>query len=465
MTASLTTNRTGFVVLHPDTAAGLPLAVTHPDGTVEETTFPTTIMPDQPAFDIAGLTHRVRGVTAEVTFDGGMFEMEDQRNWMDASFKTYVRPLRLPKPYVIPAGGTDRQAVHLRLSGVPEPSGVTAPETLPVAVMPRLWVRAAPGHAIPPDIPPDLAQGLIARVDLSQPDPGDLPALAACAAALGWQFGVEALFPLRDTATEARELLRRLDGHGVERLLVAGMRDLKSRPSGTVPPDEQPLSDALAALRKVGFAGRIGAGTPAFFTEFNRNPPPPSDFAWFGGSAIVHAVDEVSVFETTAVIPAVLASAAALVPGTDLFPGPLAIAPALSPYAPTFAPNPRHGRVCMAETDPRHARQVGAAYLAVVIARLVGRVREAAPLFLNGPSGCLAPDGSLLLVGQVHAKMAAAAGSPLCGLSFQGPFVLLTWWCSSGAEAGVVLNTSAVTADFTRYDRIHQLGPFGISSL
>jgi hypothetical protein len=30
--------------------------------------------------------------------EGDAWEMEDHRNWLDASFKTYVRPLALPYP-------------------------------------------------------------------------------------------------------------------------------------------------------------------------------------------------------------------------------------------------------------------------------------------------------------------------------------------------------------------------------
>ena len=49
--------------------------------------------------------------------EGDTFEMEDQRNWSDASYKTYVRPLALPWPYVLPAGkaaDTDNHAALLR---------------------------------------------------------------------------------------------------------------------------------------------------------------------------------------------------------------------------------------------------------------------------------------------------------------------------------------------------------------
>jgi len=40
-----------------------------------------------------------------ISFEGDVFETEDQRNWTDASFKTYCPPLRLPYPRPFEAGG------------------------------------------------------------------------------------------------------------------------------------------------------------------------------------------------------------------------------------------------------------------------------------------------------------------------------------------------------------------------
>ena len=63
------------------------------------------INPLQPFYEIRALTHAVLpGVKAICRMTGDSFEMEDHRNWTDASYKTYVRPLALPWPYVIPAG-------------------------------------------------------------------------------------------------------------------------------------------------------------------------------------------------------------------------------------------------------------------------------------------------------------------------------------------------------------------------
>ena len=98
-------------------------------------------------------------------------------------------------------------------------------------------------------------------------------------------------------------------------------------------------------------------------------------------------------------------------------------------------------------------------------ARLAGRVREASPLFLNGPSGCFAADGSLLPVGDAHATMAAAAGSSYCDLSSHGLVVLLTWLRATDAEAGIIVNTSALAVEFAFKDVIHQIGPYGVLSV
>ena len=54
---------------------------------------PELISPDQPAMAIRTLSHEAApGLSVSCRLEGDTFEMEDQRNWTDASFKTYVRP-------------------------------------------------------------------------------------------------------------------------------------------------------------------------------------------------------------------------------------------------------------------------------------------------------------------------------------------------------------------------------------
>ena len=97
------TNRSGFVVLHPlEGVVGKPVEVVHVDGKREKRNFPKIISPGQPIFEIRSLKHTVMpGVTATVLMEGNKFEMEDHRNWMDASYKTYVCSLLDPWPYTL----------------------------------------------------------------------------------------------------------------------------------------------------------------------------------------------------------------------------------------------------------------------------------------------------------------------------------------------------------------------------
>jgi len=114
---AMATNRTGLCVLHPiATTAGRPVAVTHTDGRVERTAFPGLISPHQPFFEVAELRHEVRpGVDARVVLEGDTFETEDQRNWTDASFKTYGGALSTPLPLLFPVGHRVRQVVTFSL--------------------------------------------------------------------------------------------------------------------------------------------------------------------------------------------------------------------------------------------------------------------------------------------------------------------------------------------------------------
>lgn len=437
-----TTNRTGFVVLHPDDVAGQPLRVEHCDGSVESRAFPGPISPHQPAFDIVALAHEpAPGVTAQVAFEGGTWEMEDQRNWSDASFKTYVRPLALPFPYVIPATATERQAVLLTLSGEPTAATGEGPGPHPVeGRMPPVHLRLDPREEIPESLPlPGLARGLIVRWRPGE-GPERIAAAARLAAREAMALGVEAVFSQMDPDGEAAECLRALAGQPVATLLVAAARDLRTRPTG-LPEGEAPLGATVAALRRGGFPGRIGTGVPSFFTEFNRNPPPLADFAFFGTCPIVHAADDLSVMETLRALPAIRDSAARLLPGTPLWPGPLVIPPVLNPYGPGLADTDGLHRICLAGSDPRHGALFGAAHLVAALAAVLPGAGAVAPLHANGPAGLSSAEGTLHPLAFVVRQVAEAEGAMLAeGPALPGLASLA--WERDGSRTLLVANTS-----------------------
>lgn len=112
------TNRAGFCVLHPPGVAGKPCQIESVDGAIARRRFPAAISPHQPFFDVRAMTHApASGVSVTVRMEGDTFETEDQRNWTDASFKTYCRPLALPFPYTLRPGADVEQRIEVQVSG------------------------------------------------------------------------------------------------------------------------------------------------------------------------------------------------------------------------------------------------------------------------------------------------------------------------------------------------------------
>ncbi|MDQ0144641.1 hypothetical protein [Pseudarthrobacter niigatensis] len=159
-------NRIGLIVLHGPDNAGIPCEVTSPDGGKLSSAFPLGISPHQPFKNVAALAWERDQVRYRLDFDGDVFETEDQRNWTDASFKTYSTPLERPFPVNNRPGDHVRQAVRLSVKhriditdtvtgSVPElgtatgvEDGDVRPRTLPATFGPLLAeVSARPNAA------------------------------------------------------------------------------------------------------------------------------------------------------------------------------------------------------------------------------------------------------------------------------------------------------------------------------
>ncbi len=112
-------------MLHPAGFAGAPVVLGTDDGELTET-LPRLIEP-QWEYDgvLQGLFRpftslRVDlpgGIAVGHTFTGELFEMEDQRNWGDGSFKTYSTPQALGIPHRAEAGTRFLQRVVVRVAG------------------------------------------------------------------------------------------------------------------------------------------------------------------------------------------------------------------------------------------------------------------------------------------------------------------------------------------------------------
>ncbi len=420
-------NRAGFTVLHPlEGVAGQPVLVRHADGPPTGTTFPRLVAPGQPARNITGLSHAVGPVTVDLSFAGEVFEMEDQRNWSDASFKTYCRPLSLPRPFAVPAGGTIRQEIVLRLGVGPTEREPKPQAASGLARMPAVLLAHEPGLSTAAALTAFPGVPVLLRIDRTTPD-ADLAALA----------------PRPDVAVEI--VFDTLDDLGLQatRLKRAGLRPLRiialpraylasHQPEGPWPDGPAPR-DAIAPLRDAFPGVPVGSGSLTNFTEFNRCPPDAAaDFASFGNTAIVHAADDTSVCETLEAMPAIFATAQALAPGKPLHLGLFSIGMRSNPYGAGVVPNPTGQPTPMAMLDARQATGFAAAYAVGILAAAARAGVQS--LALAMPDGPLGATGSPL--GAVIRAASAAAGHDVRwrqaggGLSLSGPgFAFATQGC------------------------------------
>ena len=400
------TNRTGFVVLHGAAGtSGHPAEVSEVDGRVVETRFPEVIDPKQPIMNIRALTHEVApGLKVTCTMLGDTFEMEDQRNWTDASYKTYVRPLGLPHPFTLKAGETIEQAVELRFegtapaqasaagAGTPEVSVTVGAEAgrVPQIAMGLEWqsTDAAAAHA-------DQLAGLgpaylSCYFDARHAGPEAMEGFRAVAETMDWQLALEAVVPGLDNPGEALRSIADMASAAGARfgsVAVSPAADLDFVIPGTVFDDMSPYDAFYAAAREAFPGSAVGGGNFMYFTELNRKPPPAEglDFVIHPTCAIVHAADDRSVTETVETLPYIISSVRSLFGGKPYCLGPVAIGTRTSPFGGPPAPNPHSTRVAMCRNDPRQRGLLGAAWHLGIAARAAeGGVTS---LILGAPTG------------------------------------------------------------------------------
>lgn len=404
------TARTGFVVLHPlKGVVGKEVEVEHVDGKVKKSKFPEQVDPVQPFLHIRALTHAVTpSVKATVRFEGDTWEMEDHRNWTDASFKTYVRPLALPWPYTLKAGETIKQAVKVSLSGK------TSKAEASVGKGVAIELGAATRASMPPiglGMPAEEIEHAVMRLDLlklaaprflqCQFDPRarhglkELYGYRVLCEQTGAQCVLEIVVEsLKDYAEELAHLagLVKQSGLTPAAIAVCPVGDLKSvLPGGPRPP--APALDALYATARAAFPGvRLGGGMFSFFTELNRKHPPADnlDFVMNTTCPIVHAADDRSVMETLEALPYQVATTRSFMGNTAYRIGPSSIGCRDNPHGKTFTPNPDNERVCLARMDPRQRGLFGASwtlgYIAAFARTDVESVAVGAP---TGPLGII----------------------------------------------------------------------------
>ena len=445
------TNRTGFVVLHPIVGvAGEPAEIETVDGRITRTRFPSLIDPVQPMMNLRGITHAFApGAYLTCRMEGDTYEMEDQRNWTDASYKTYVRPLALPWPYMLPKGSILDQAVSLTVK-------TTAPCTAKAgeAVAVRLGATVGKAPRLGLGLDPDDAAAALQRAEpLAAADPAYLicrhdprrghnrETLASClevAKALGTEPWLEAIIVsvdgFEDEVAKLGETIAAL-GSPFRSVLVSPAPDLKCVLPGSPWPPCPPAADVYGAARRAFPGARLGGGMFSYFTELNRKRPPADliDFVSFTTSAMVHAGDDRSVTEGLESLPQIAASVRAFIGDRPYAVGPSAIGMRDNPYGAAPMANPNNIRQAMNRNDPRQRGLLGAAWALAYFAHFTYGGAEAVALGgLVGPLGLVhAPaafpqpwfdrEGGLFPVFHVFRGLSRVRGAMMRALDISAP--------------------------------------------
>lgn len=501
------TARAGFAVLHPvNGVAGQPVEVRHGDGSVEQARWPASIEPWQPFKDIAMLIHRVApGIAAATAFEGDVFEMEDQRNWTDGSYKTYVRPLALPWPYRIAKGEpfSQRIAVTMVAADAAKPAGdatdaVTLRITPTSTGLPEIGVGLRPECLAEERAAPDALAAVGAGQLIAHFDPvaghglSALEGYAELAAKSGLKVTLELAVPCRRPLDEEfSEIAALVEQAGLvlDSLFVCPSVDRQSTPPGSQWPECPPLEDVYAAARAAFPGMRLGGGMMSYFTELNRKRVPGEfiDYVSHCTNPIVHAADDLSVMQTFEALRHVTASTRAIYSNKPYRIGPSTIAMRQNPYGSTTKDNPRLGRIPMANVDPRHNGQFGAAWTLAYAATVAPVGLEVLTLStLAGSFGLVAgpgepaAEGALRPLAHVIARLGALSGEALhvvetsrpdavLGLGVSGRVLLAnitaeTQRVSLGAKAQSITLLSVTPRDIPAADSV-ELGAYDCAEI
>lgn len=367
-------NRAGFCILHPiPECAGQPCTLTHPDGSQTVAPFPEAISPHQPFFNIREMQWpTVNGGSAVLWFVGDVFETEDQRNWTDASYKTYCTPLAKPFPVTLKPGDKIQQSVELRLVGpdsMPLPSkssetvisfesstlavpaiGIGANhETVTESV--ASWLRAAHFHHLRVD------------VNFQHPDwSATFRKAVADAVLLNTKLELVLLFNQLPNYELYTFLKETIDPALIDSVAVLS-NFAKTTPASII-------NEVVPPLRHAFPNAKIGAGTNVFFVAVNRETPPVDgvDFITYSISPQAHAVDNLTLIENTTAQADTVRDARRWI--ADVHVSPVTLRPRFNPDATGDNAEPSSDRMPFS-TDPRQMSLFGAAWTLASLKNLI----------------------------------------------------------------------------------------------
>lgn len=299
-----------------------------------------------------------QGERIRFDFEGDLFEMEDQRNWTDGSFKTACTPAFLRYNHTIQPGGRIRQKLTFRVAGATRVPRRAEPLVLRVggpigSVVPPVGLGSASHREPPTDRHTALLRALgpaHLRVDVRPSDTGAFEYGLGEARALGAALEL-ALFINGDDSfvSDVIEVLLRSNVR-TDRVLVFD-DDAEVTPLDQV---------EIVRSRLTGIP--VGGGTNIYFNELNRHRPDPErlDVVAYSINPQIHAFDELSLVESLAAQYETVRSARAFSEQTPIAVTPITLRPRFNAVATVEESSTASG--LPRQVDPRQMSLFGAAW-------------------------------------------------------------------------------------------------------
>lgn len=276
-------NRIGFCVLHPiREVAGKECIIGKPGNGTYTRNFPEMISPHQPFTEIESMLWKVNGISCRLNFTGDVFETEDQRNWTDASFKTYSTPLRIPFPARVNKGERISQSVFFCATGKIDQIGKERKNLISflpggtLLLLPSIGIGRSSRAESLTDNEKHLLKQLKFdhyRIDLHLFEPGwKITAKKAFSESSMLGFSIEAALFFDDRFMFQLNEFISLAATSKSHISAIILLHKESRTT----PDH--LTKTVAPLLRAAFPGTlIGAGTNCNFAQLNRQTPAPDE--------------------------------------------------------------------------------------------------------------------------------------------------------------------------------------------
>lgn len=345
-------NRTGFCVLHPiKECAGKICTVLHPNGVNEKAIFPEFVSPVQPMMNISAMEWEPEnGISAKLSFTGDIFEMEDQRNWTDASYKTYCRPLSMPFPFEIKKGEKIQQKIVLEIrvelqNGTNDNNYSFSFDKNKIIKIPEIGIGATSRNESLENTEAELLKQLPLKHLLIEikffKQSWKLELAKAIAESTLLELPLFLVMYFSEKfENEIKEVRLNFQNKKikVKYILVVGKNHL---------PDDLIFDAVFDELKTIFPETKIGAGVNAYFAELNRNRPQSqkADFISFTICPQVHAFDNASLVENLEAQKYVVESARKLYPEKPVFVSPVTLKQRFNVVATSPKPAPGTGEL------------------------------------------------------------------------------------------------------------------------